>query len=57
VIRKRMDRQDWPYPDALVFVRGKRFFADVRFHGGGRPSLTFALDVWATENGLAHGAA
>jgi hypothetical protein len=51
LVRQRMDRQDWPYPTVTVFVQGKRFFANVGFHGGTRPSLLYPLDIWAAENG------
>lgn len=50
VVRKRSEKQDWPYPTAIVFARGKRFFAEVRFHGANRPALLLPLEVWITEN-------
>lgn len=45
VVRSRMARQDHPL-GAMLFVRGKRFFAEVRFRGDNRPSVVFALDMW-----------
>lgn len=51
VVRQRASRQDWPYPDALVFIQGKRFFAEVRFRGDAPArQLLWELDLWPVEN-------
>lgn len=49
-IRRNRTGSEFARPNARLFLRGKRFFAEVSFHGGRRHDLLLPLEVWASEN-------
>lgn len=50
VIMDRKSAHDWAHPTAKVWLSGKRFMAEVSFHGISRPALIVPMDVWAWDN-------